>query len=339
MHTQLPSLPNGFTSRNARLDDVDMAAQMAIEYSLATTGFSDVDAGSLRNMWQVPGFDVASDVYFVFSPESSLAGYLEVWTNADPPVHPFVWGIVAPEFQGRGIGTHLLAWAEQRARGVLEAVPSDIRVAPVAGTPAVINSAKGLLANNGWVYIRSFYTMLIDLDATPPEPGFPADITLGTFRPEDAESVFRVVDESFSDHFGHVDQPFESAFARFRHNMIEDPLFDPSIWFLALAGEKIAGVALCHRRAPDDPECGYVNILGVRRQWRKRGLGLALLRQAFGEFHRRGYRKVSLGVDAQNITGALHLYEKAGMHVIRQFDQYEKELRPGRELRVQDLEE
>jgi mycothiol synthase len=316
-----------------------MAAQMAIEYSLATTGFSDIDADSLRNTWQVPGFDPTRDVYFVFSPEAALAGYLEVWTNADPPVHPFIWGIVAPEFQGRGIGTHLLAWGEQRARRVLEAVPPDIRVAPVAGTPAVIKSSKDLLENNGWGYIRSFYTMLIDLDSTPPAPEFPPDVRPRTFRAEDAEAVFRTVDESFSDHFGHVDQPFASAFARFRHNMIEDPIFDPSLWFLGMAGEEIAGAALCRLKAPDDPECGYVSILGVRRQWRKRGLGLALLRQAFGEFQRRGYRKVSLGVDAQNITGALRLYEKAGMRVIRQFDQYEKEFRPGRELRVQDLEE
>jgi ribosomal protein S18 acetylase RimI-like enzyme len=76
----------------------------------------------------------------------------------------------------------------------------------------------------------------------------------------------------------------------------------------------------------------------VRRPWRKRGLGLALLRVAFREFHGRGYHKVGLGVDAENMTGALRLYEKAGMHVIRQFDLYEKEIRPGRELRVQTLD-
>jgi ribosomal protein S18 acetylase RimI-like enzyme len=100
---------------------------------------------------------------------------------------------------------------------------------------------------------------------------------------------------------------------------------------------EIAGFAPCRSKAEDDPT-GWVSGLGVRRPWRKRGLGLALLRVAFREFHARDVRKVSLGVDAQNITGALRLYEKAGMHVIRQFDIYEKEIRPGRELRVQTLD-
>ena len=82
---------------------------------------------------------------------------------------------------------------------------------------------------------------------------------------------------------------------------------------------------------------GYVNDLGVRRAWRKRGLGLAFLQHAFGEFYRRGYRKVGLGVDAQNLTGALNLYRKAGMHIHQQFDMYEKEIRPGKEISVQSL--
>jgi ribosomal protein S18 acetylase RimI-like enzyme len=66
-------------------------------------------------------------------------------------------------------------------------------------------------------------------------------------------------------------------------------------------------------------------------------LGLALLRHSFNEFYRRGKRKVGLGVDAQNLTGALRLYENAGMHVQKTFDQYEKELRPGIEISTQTL--
>jgi ribosomal protein S18 acetylase RimI-like enzyme len=77
----------------------------------------------------------------------------------------------------------------------------------------------------------------------------------------------------------------------------------------------------------------------VRRPWRKRGLGLALLNHSFGEFYRRGYRRVGLGVDAQNLTGALRLYEKAGMRAdpARRFSVYEKELRLGVDLAVETL--
>ena len=71
---------------------------------------------------------------------------------------------------------------------------------------------------------------------------------------------------------------------------------------------------------------GWVEVLGVRRQWRRRGLALALLLHAFGEFHRRGHKRVGLGVDGENTTGAVRLYEKAGMRPGRQWDVYERQL-------------
>ncbi|KAA0260059.1 MAG: hypothetical protein EDM79_18925, partial [Chloroflexi bacterium] len=73
--------------------------------------------------------------------------------------------------------------------------------------------------------------------------------------------------------------------------------------------------------------------------WRKHGLGLALLQHSFAEFYKRGKRKAGLGVDAENLTGALRLYEKAGMHVHLAFDTYEKTIREGREISVESLAE
>jgi ribosomal protein S18 acetylase RimI-like enzyme len=75
-----------------------------------------------------------------------------------------------------------------------------------------------------------------------------------------------------------------------------------------------------------------VNALGVRRPWRKHGLGLALLTHSFGEFFRRGEQIVGLGVDAENQTGATRLYQRAGMQVASEYVVYLKELRPGRDI-------
>jgi GNAT superfamily N-acetyltransferase len=82
-----------------------------------------------------------------------------------------------------------------------------------------------------------------------------------------------------------------------------------------------------------------VNWLGVRRPWRRRGLALALLHHTFGECYRRGLQKVALGVDASSLTGATRLYEKAGMHVFRQWNTYQKELRAGKDLTTQKLDD
>ena len=101
--------------------------------------------------------------------------------------------------------------------------------------------------------------------------------------------------------------------------------------------EEIVGMALCSPKSNEDPEMGWVNTLGVRRPWRRKGLGLSLLQKTFGEFHNRGKLRVGLGVDSESLTGAIKLYEKAGMKSIRQFDLYEKELQPGQDITKQTL--
>jgi mycothiol synthase len=74
-----------------------------------------------------------------------------------------------------------------------------------------------------------------------------------------------------------------------------------------------------------------VDVVAVRHTWRGRGLGLALLRHAFGEFYRRGVREVGLSVDAESTTGAPRLYRRAGMRVAGRYIMlYQRELRPGR---------
>ena len=75
-----------------------------------------------------------------------------------------------------------------------------------------------------------------------------------------------------------------------------------------------------------------MDVVGVRRPWRRRGLGLALLRHAFGEYRRRGVRRIELSVDAGSVTGAPRLYGRAGMRQKTVYVVYQKELRPGTDL-------
>jgi ribosomal protein S18 acetylase RimI-like enzyme len=99
--------------------------------------------------------------------------------------------------------------------------------------------------------------------------------------------------------------------------------FDPTLWFVAEDGGAIAGICLCQERK-GRPDVGWVDSLGVRKPWRRRGLGLAFLRHAFAELGRRGYPRAGLGVDGENTTGAVRLYERAGMHVARRSDTYQR---------------
>jgi mycothiol synthase len=347
MNTQLQKefvmeLPEGFTARGANMNDVEPALALFNRWSRSVIGRDEIiDAQAIRNEWISPGFDPAEDILLVFAPNGQMAGYTEVWTIAKPPVHPWMWGRVDPDYEDLGIGSWMLDWAEQRALCALRDVPADLRFAPRVGTYREAVKPKKLFEDMGYRHIRSSYHMLINMDAPVPEAEFPEGITLRTYNPEiNAEAVYRAEIDSFRDHFGFVEQPFEEGFKRFKHFVLGAEDFDPTLLFLAMDGPsgEIAGVNICRSHSYDDPDMGWVGTLGVRRQWRKRGIGLALLRHSFNEFYRRGKRKVGLGVDAQNLTGALRLYENAGMHVYQAYDQYEKELRPGTEISVQSLQ-
>ena len=335
------SLPEGFTTRGARMEDVEPALKLYNAWSQSVIQRDEItDADAIRNEWVSPGFHPDADIRLVFAPDGEMVGYIEVWTTVKPPVHPWIWGRVHPDYEGLGIGTWMLQWGEERAMQALQDVPEHLRFAPRVGIFREAKKSKKLFEDMGYRHIRSSYHMLIEMDAPVPEPVWPEGITLRTFNPEtDAEAVYRAEMESFRDHFGFVEMPFEEGFRRFKHFEIGYKGFDPTLVFLALDGDQIAGVNLCRSHSYDDPDLGWVGTLGVRRPWRKRGIGLALLRHSFNEFYRRGKRKVGLGVDAQNLTGALRLYENAGMHVHQAFDLYEKELRAGTEISVQSLEQ
>jgi mycothiol synthase len=335
----IATLLEGFTVRGASLDDLEAAHQLFSRWSQSVIHEDEIaDPEAIRREWISPGFDMAEDIRVVFAPDGELVGYIEVWTTSKPPVHPWIWGRVDPRYHSLGIGTYLFTWAEARANRALSEIPSDLRFAPRVGIYPQAEAARKLFADMGYQRIRTSYNMRIDMDAPPPAPVWPEGITLRIYNPEtDLEAVYRVDNESFRDHFGYVEPPFEEGLKRFKHFMTGYEGFDPSLWFLAMDGDEITGICLCRKEAFNDPEVGFVNILGVRRPWRKRGIGLALLRHAFGELYRRGKRQAGLGVDAENLTGALRLYENAGMHVHQAFDLFEKEIRPGKEISVQSL--
>jgi ribosomal protein S18 acetylase RimI-like enzyme len=189
--------------------------------------------------------------------------------------------------------------------------------------------AQQRLERAGYAAIRGHWRMEIDMEAAPTEPEWPAGITVRTFQPGMDRQIFEMVDTAFQDHWGHIPGTFEE----WRHWTIERETFDPTLWFLAFEGNQIAGGSLCTTFM----DMGWVDTLGILRPWRRKGLGMALLLHSFGEFYRRGRRKVGLGVDSQNLTGATRLYERAGMHVARQYISFQKELRAGKELSTQAI--
>ena len=336
------TLPKKFTARNATLKDVSAAVELFNNYFLHHFGDSNFTVNIIETDWKTPKFNPETDIHLVFTMDGLLVGYIEVWTISNPPAHPFLWMVVHPEFEGLGLRRYLLEWGESMAHQALNRCPNDIRVAYRIRNEATIDRPKLLYKDFELNLVRNNFKMLIELDEIPPDPVWPDGINIRSSNGSDIdiESLCRVDNEAFKDHFGYIEQPFEDELSWFINWLKNDEsVNDPTLWFLAMDGEKPVGLALCSAWDLENRDFGHVGSLGVLRSYRKKGIGLAFLHHAFGEYYRRGKKGVTLGVDAENLTGALNLYKKAGMHVHRQYDLYEKELRPGREISVESLSE
>jgi mycothiol synthase len=330
----------GFIFRAATLDDLERIVELYNAYWEPLLGMQKLTVEDVRNQLTTPGFEMDTSTRLVETSDGRLIGGIMVADLNSPPIHPGVLGCVHPDFEGHGIGTDLIKWAEERARQAIPRVPDGTRVSMHLNTSPSHQPTTRLFEKLGLQAVRYSLFMVTDLDEPPPEPKWPENIVLRTFQdyPE-LPAVYRAVDEAFRDHWGYIERSEEESLERIRHRIENDPDHDPSLWFLAMDGDEIAGISLCHPKTGDDANMGWVNSLGVRRPWRRQGLALALLHHSFGELYRRGKRQVGLGVDAGSLTGATRLYEKAGMYVARQLVTYEKELRPGKELARQSIDD
>jgi ribosomal protein S18 acetylase RimI-like enzyme len=217
------------------------------------------------------------------------------------------------ELHGRNAGA-AIEWAEARAtqEGARRAF---------SGGWSTRSDLFAELEQHGYVRVRSSFRMEVDLGAGMREPDRPAGIDIRAMREGEERVVYDVHQETFEDTW----EPMRRSFEDWAHYNLEPSRFVRALWFLACDGPEVCGVAICHPHETI-PELGWVGVLGVRRKWRRRGIGHALLLHAFGAFREQGLARAGLGVDAESPTGALALYEDVGMRETQRFDIYEKSL-------------
>jgi mycothiol synthase len=316
------TLKTGLTLRAAQWADLEPVAQLILA---VCTNDGDptvaLTTKELESDWKSPGFTLETDAW-VTAADGRVVGY-EEFVNRYAHASLKGDGYVHPDFMGNGIGTTMLRALEERARKEMEMADPDLRVFVRNGMSVGDTVSRQMHENEGYKPIRFSWRMEITLDEPPPAPLWPEGVELRPFELEKHNyAVHLAHEEAFSDHWGHTPHAYDD----WQHRMNNEEM-DPSLWFIAWDGDQVAGYALCRYRNGN----GWVGTLGVRRPWRKHGLGLALLYHSFGEFYKRGAPVITLGVDAASQTGATRLYKKAGMHVAAEYVIYEKELRPGRE--------
>lgn len=299
--------------RPPREDDFEAMLEVLNAGGRAAYGEDELSAAELRTWLSSPKVEPERDIR-VAEADGMLIGYADVDPIGSDPVRWWSTVKVHPDADTDEVVGPLVRWAEERAeKGILR-----------VWTPSAIEAMGPAFERLGLRSVRHSYRMAIELDGEPAPPAWPPGIVVRTFREHEGRTVYDAFVETWVDTWEPEEEPYEE----WAHWTLEREGFDPTLWFLAWENEEIAGFSLC-RPAETRSDTGIVNLLGVRRPWRRRGLGEALLRHSFAEFHRRGFPRVALGVDAESPTGAPRLYERAGMHVVRRIDFYEKEV-PGR---------
>ncbi len=311
-------LAGGYHVRAPRPDEAEAVHALVVACDIADFGESQgYSLSELQEEWA--DLDLEQDAWVALDPSGNVAGYGSLQHRRH--VRMDGEGYVHPNHVGLGIGATLVRLVEGRAREHVPIAPPRARVVVNNWINALNREACALLEREGYEPARYFWRMESELNEIPPSPAWPDGIEVQTLVAGEGERLFySTLEEAFSDHWGHVPTSFVSwKNRRMRHG------FDPGVWFLAVADGEPAGAAICSI----SENIGWVDSLGVRRPWRKRGVGLALLQHTVGEFHRRGLQRVALGVDAASPTGATRLYERAGLTVAQQHATYAKELRPG----------
>ncbi len=200
--------------------------------------------------------------------------------------------------------------------------------------------AKRLFEAHDYQLVRTFYEMRINFDysadvyASLDAPPLPGGLVLRPFDWErDARAVYTAAMDSFADHWGFERDSFED----WSREVTANPQTDFSLWLVAYDGDEIAGICLNQSFDGANLDLAWVWLLGVRRPWRRQGLGEALLRTSFARFRERGYDGAGLMVDSSSPTNAVALYERAGMSVHKRRVVYHKILREPT-LHVEDPE-
>jgi GNAT superfamily N-acetyltransferase len=286
---------SSFRVRRATHEDAPTVVALVRAFDEALLGESDYVLADLEDEWRQ--VDPEGNAWLFFDGEVPIA-FGQVDDRGDPPQSD---GYVHPAHFGRGAGTALVQLMEDElaARGA-QALRTGVLLAD--------ERAQELLAGRDYREVRRFWQMRIELNAPPLQPQWPDGITVTSFAESDAEAFHSAYEDAFADHWGHTRRPFEEWLAR--HVQAAD--FAPDLWAVVRDGDRIvAGSELQRERNG----VAWVSRLFTVREWRRRGLGEALLRDAFGKFWAEGRTTVGLGVDATSDTGANRLYERAGMHV------------------------
>ncbi|MCG8920171.1 GNAT family N-acetyltransferase [Actinokineospora sp. PR83] len=254
-----------------------------------------------------PGTDLARDSLGAFAGDDLLAYAFAPGLPGGDRVELRIEGAVHPAHRRRGLGRELLTRVIAAGEARYPVLEAHVRA--YDGNPG----QEALLAEFGFTTRRWFFDMTADLTGAAPAT-VPAGFAVERFTEAHAEELRLLRNRSFADHWGSPQHDPEQWRARF----LAPNLFVPGLTFQVrdAASGALAAFVLSHHHAADSEARGHrelwVAAVGTDPGFRGRGLGGALLAHTLHAGAAAGYASAGLSVDADNPTGALGIYRRAG---------------------------
>ena len=277
-----------------------------------------------RRFAHMQNFDPTQDVLLA-EIYGDLVGYVRMnWLHASNGDVKFRHdGYVLPEWRRKGIGSTLLRFTKDHLKDLAKHAPKEgLRFFEVSVADTE-HDKRALLKSAGYQPIRYFFEMVRPLDADIPEIALPEGLEIRPATPDLYRTIYDAADEAFQDHWGHV----PGTDAEYQE-WVESPEFQPARWKVAWDNEQVAGMVLNFINDEENERFnrkrGHTEDISVRRPWRRRGLARSLLAQSMQMFKDEGMEEAALGVDTDNLSGALALYENLGFQNIKLWMAYRK---------------
>jgi mycothiol synthase len=328
---------DGITIRNYRPGDVPSMVKLINEADAVDRLERSTTLEQLEHDMTWPNYDAGSDCFLARAGDD-LVGYADLFMRRASPDEEtqfsggehkvFTWGVVHPAWRRRGLGRRFMELLVLRATERLSEVNGG--AVHLRGSARDVETGRiALLEAFGMERVRYVINMARRVDGDLPAVEIPPGHRLRSFDLQrDLRTVWEVENLAFQDHWGYTVFPLEE----YRH-MLERPHSRPDLGLLAVeaVSDKVVGMGF----SGIDPDWieqtgrqeGTVQILAVLREHRRRGLGTALLAQCLHTLRAEGMEWAELGADAENLTGAVRLYKRAGFSVRKTSITFQKVMR------------
>lgn len=273
--------------------------------------------------WEVPGVHPETSYRLIFDSQHNLVAY--GYAIAPSPHHNIIYQevMVHPHVRTTHIGPYLIQNTLADAQRFLPHTKPNQPVLVQSTFRNLSQWEASFIQDFGFSLTRQMWKLSIDLTKTPIiQPPAPEGIVLRHYHPDDSRALHGALETIFSGHWNYNSMSYDQ-WLKYTTQGAEN---DRTLWHVAFAEEELVGFITADPTNVEDPEAGYIHLIGVQPAWRERGLGSTLLQQVLYTFAHRGFPRVIANEETDADMGVIPFYQKVGMQVVDRMATYTLDL-------------